>query len=214
MEPVVASADNTSTTASEPLNEKKEPPHMSDTDTSTPQAAGEPFDWNTYTVGDSSVPMRAEPAARAYPGQQGCASGGGSPFVEGTRELLGSMPIECDTAIAVMHLPEPVKCVHCASVFVNSGILSDCDRDYSRRRPPVIAMSGQPGNDGEIVIFTDARGNKVTEGDGWVPGDYPGSAPKLRPIETGQPYVEVLVKIGRDCGPCMNDKFVPNDQYP
>lgn len=186
---------------------------MTDTTSETSQ-----FDWSDVTGPEpaSTHAAASGSSGRAGYDQNSCASKGGEPFPQGFRTMYGRMPIQCDTAIAIMQLPDPIVCIKCAMVFVNSGGgLCDCDTARCGGCPQVTALSGQPINDQEIKICTDARGDKQLIDLGWVPGgNYPGAPPQTRPIQTGVPYVEAMVVIGPDCGPCVDGKFVDDQPWP
>lgn len=130
------------------------------------------------------------------------------PFPQGVSYMIGRLPIKVDTAVAIVQLPEPIKGVNCATVVVNSGVLSDCYRDSSKVCVPT-ALRGQPINDREIKVVLDGAGDGKVVGPGWTAGDYPGSMPKTRSIEVGVPYVEVVLFVGVDCG-CNSEKWAPD----
>lgn len=161
---------------------------------------GETADAAETTVAPSAAPAAAPAAPPNLP-----------PFPQGVSWMIGRLPIKADTSVAIVQLPEAIKGVSCATVMVNSGVLSDCFRDSSKVCVPS-ALRGQPINDREIKIVLDGAGDGKVVGPGWTAGAYPGSMPETRSIEVGVPYVEVVVYIGVGCG-CDTDKWAPDNEW-
>lgn len=165
--------------------------------------------WESIVASDSGV---AEAAASTIPAPRASAAAAPSnnlpPFPQGVSYLIGRLPITCDTAVAVLTLPEPIKGISCAVVLPNSGVLSDCHNDSSKKCVPN-ALRAYPINDRAVRVVLDAPGDKVTTGPGWVEGGYPGSLPTTLGVEVGVPYVEVVVFVGVDCG-CSSENWAPD----
>lgn len=159
--------------------------------------------WNTVVNADAAESAEAAPRASSAPAAASAQSvafdNNLPPFPQGVSYMIGRLPIKCDTSVAMVQLPEPIKGVSCAVVLPNSGVLSDCHRDASSLCVPNVKRA-YPINDREIKVVLDGQGDGKAVGPGWVGGQYPGAQPTTRPIETGVPYVEVVVFVGVDCG--------------
>lgn len=156
------------------------------------------FDWDTITRTGSEA-ARSAPVVRNV-----------SPTPPQTGFLAGRLPIQGDTGKAVVQLPEPVKDLHCALVVPNTSVLSDCYRPAKSRCMPN-ALRAYPINDREIEVILDG-GDHVARGLGWKAGDYPGASPTTRSVETGVPFVEVLVLVGLGCG-CDSENWASEDDW-
>lgn len=172
------------------------------------EAAVSEFNWADIVDGGTT---RRVPVPAGVRGGDTFAAGNLPPFPQGMSYMIGRLPIKCDTKRAVVQLPEPIKNVHCAVVVVNSGVLADCYRPSPNVCVPN-ALSGRPLNDREILVVTDSDGDGKTVGAGWTPGTYQGSQPTTRSIETGVPYVEVVVYIGVGCG-CDSDNWAADNEW-
>ncbi|MFJ5173728.1 hypothetical protein ACIP68_07745 [Streptomyces griseoviridis] len=161
------------------------------------------FDWETIARDSGGGRRRTAPvpAASNLP-----------PTPPNTALLAGRLPIKCDTGKAIIQLPEKIKKVHCALVLANTGVLSECLRPAKDVCLPN-ALRARPLNDREFEVVLDG-GEGVAKGLGWVKdGDYPGAQLKTRAIETGVPYVEILVMVGLDCG-CEGENWASDNDYP
>lgn len=164
-------------------------------------------DWSAIVSGTDTADSSA-PAARAT----AAAYQNLPPFPQGFAYMVGRLPIKGDTGEAVVELPEPIKGVSCATVMVNSGVLSDCYRPAKNKCSTPVALRGQPINDRQILVTLDGDGEKVT-GPGWVAGSqYPGAAPETRSVDVGVPYVEVVLFIGPKCG-CSSENWASDDEW-
>ncbi|KGI79385.1 hypothetical protein IL38_24120 [Actinopolyspora erythraea] len=164
-------------------------------------------DWNSIITDNAPAEGAASPpSGKAAPNNM-------PPFPQGFGYMVGRLPIKGDTAKAIVQLPEKLKGISCAAVLVNSGVLSDCYKDGSKVCAPT-ALSGRPINDREIAVFTDAPGDEVVRGPGWVVSGYyyPGALPTTRPVEVGVPYVEVMVIVGPDCG-CDGENWADDNEW-
>ncbi|MFC0602582.1 hypothetical protein [Streptomyces palmae] len=171
------------------------------TETSTAEKCGS-FDWDTIARDSGSGQGRAVPV----PMQANLP-----PTPPNTALIAGRLPIKCDTGRAVIQLPEKIQKAHCALVLPNTGVLSDCYRPAKNVCLPN-ALRARPINDREFEVILDG-GEGVVKGLGWTrDGDYPGALLKTRAIETGVPYVEILVMVGIDCG-CDSENWASENDY-
>lgn len=159
------------------------------------------FDWDNIADGSAKSSTSAAPAVSNLP-----------PTPPNTALIAGRLPIKGDTGRAIIQLPEKVKLVHCALAVANTSVLSDCYRPAKNVCIPN-ALRARPLNDREFEVILDG-GDGVVKGLGWTKdGAYPGALPVTRSVETGVPFVEILVMVGIDCG-CNSENWADDNEWP
>lgn len=156
--------------------------------------------WNAIVNEDTPT---AQNAAAAAP--QGAAA----PLPE-LPLVIGRLPIKGSPSRAIIELPEPTKGVQCAAIFHNVSVLADCERPNVGACRPASKFA-RPLNDRQIEVeFWDGDGSVIT-GPGWKTSPYPGGQLETRFVQTGVPFVEIMLVAGRTiaCGPCDPENYAP-----